>query len=173
MNTEEILTLAAQVVSAWDWTATSERTQRNQLDVKITSLAELHPIVVGLRVQRLGYLSAIVGLDLGPEANEMEVLYYFCPGDAVIALRVRVPRQGAVLPSLSDVIPSAEVFERELSEMFGIEMSGLRNPLHLYLPDDWPSDTYPLRKDFDPSVLTEKTYPANPLAANDDRSKRS
>lgn len=153
MNTEEILTLAAQVVSAWDWTSEAVRTRPDQLDVKITSLAELHPVVVGLRVKRLGYLAAIVGLDLGAEANEMEVLYHFCPGDAVIALRVRVPRQGAVLPSLSDVIPSAEVFERELSEMFGIQISGLRNPQRLYLPDDWPADVYPMRKDFDPSIL--------------------
>jgi len=153
MNTEEILTIAAQVVSAWDWTSESTRTRPNQLDVKVTSLAELHPVVVGLRVKRLGFLSAIVGLDLGPEANEMEVLYYFCPGDAAIVLRVRVPRQGATLPSLSDVIPSAEVFERELSEMFGIQITGLRNPQRLYLPDDWPGDTYPLRKDFDPGVL--------------------
>jgi Ni,Fe-hydrogenase III component G len=173
MNTEEILTLAAQVVSAWDWTSESVRTRPNQLDVQVTSLAELRPVVVGLRVKRLGYLSAIVGIDLGPEANEMEVLYHFCPGDAVIALRMRVPRQGAVLPSLSDVIPSAEVFERELSEMFGIEIMGLRNPLHLYLPDDWPSNTYPLRKDFDPSVLTETVYPANTPAVDDARSERS
>ena len=43
MNTEEILTLAAQVVSAWDWTSTAVRTRPNQLDVKITSLAELRP----------------------------------------------------------------------------------------------------------------------------------
>ncbi len=169
MNTEEILTLAAQVVSAWDWTSKALRTRPNQLDVSITSLAELEPVVVGLRVKRLGYLSAIVGLDLGPEANEIEVLYYFCPGNAVINLRVRVPRQGAVLPSLSDVIPSAEVFERELSEMFGIEITGLRNTQHLYLPDDWPVDAYPLRKDFNPSVLVDQTL-SSADAAQTDRS---
>lgn len=159
MNTEEILTLATQVVNAWDWTSEAVRTRPDHLDVKITSLAELHPVVVGLRVKRLGYLAAIVGLDLGPEADEMEVLYHFCPGDAVISLRVRVPRQGAVLPSLSDVIPSAEVFERELSEMFGIKINGLRNPDRLYLPDDWPAGVYPLRKDFDPGMLTLQTDP--------------
>ena len=58
----------------------------------------------------------------------MEVLYHFCPGDAVIALRVRIPRDGAALPSLCEVVPGAEVFERELHEMFGIEMTGLHTP---------------------------------------------
>jgi Ni,Fe-hydrogenase III component G len=96
-----------------------------------------------------------VGLDLGAEANEMEILYHFCPEGAIITLRVRVPRQDAVVPSLSEVIPSSEVFERELREMFGIEITGLRTTEHLYLPDDWPAGVYPLRRDFDPAVLSQ------------------
>ncbi len=153
MDTEKILNLANDIVSAWDWTSEVSRPKPNVLDVRIKSLSELIPVVVGLRVKRLGYLAAIVGLDLGPEVNELEVLYHFCTGNALIALRVRLPRQGAVLPSLCNVIPSAEVFERELREMFGIEITGLHTTEHLYLPDDWPVGVYPLRKDFDPGVL--------------------
>ncbi len=154
MTTEEILNLAEQIVQAWDWATEVSRPRPERLDVKIKVLDQLLPIIVGLRVKRLGYLSAIIGMDLGPEANEMEVLYHFCPEAAVITLRVRVPRQGATLPSLCDVIPSAEVFERELREMFGMEITGLRTPDHLYLPDDWPDGVYPLRRDFDPAVLS-------------------
>src|SRR5512142_611199 len=154
MTTEEILNLAEQIVQAWDWATEVSRPRPDRLDVKIKLLDQLLPIIVGLRVKRLGYLSAIVGLDLGPQVNEMEVLYHFCPEGAVITLRVRVPRQGATLPSLCDVIPSAEVFERELREMFGIDVTGLHTPDHLYLPDDWPDGVYPLRRDFDPAVLS-------------------
>ena len=153
MNTEEILTIATGIVSSWDWATEVSRPNPRQLDVKVKELKELVPIIVGLRVKRLGYLSAIVCLDLGAEANEMEVLYHFCPGDAVIALRVRVPRANASLPSLCEVVPGAESFERELHEMFGIEMVGLTTPDRLYLPDDWPDGVYPMRKDFDPSML--------------------
>ena len=153
MNTEEILTLAESVVKSWDWTTEVSRPRPNQLDVIVHSLQELVPIVVALRVKRLGYLSAIVGLDLGLETNEMEVLYYFCPGNAAIVLRVRIPRQNGSIPSLSDVIPSAEVFEREIKEMFGIQITGLRVTEYLYLPEDWPDGVYPLRKDFDPGLL--------------------
>jgi len=156
MNTEEILTLAGGIVKSWDWATEISRPRPNQLDVKVNSLQELVPIIVALRVKRLGHLSAIVGLDLGPEVNEMEVLYHFCPGDAVIALRVRVPRQGGVLPSLCEIVPGAEVFERELHEMFGIEMTGLHTPDRLYLPEDWPDGVYPMRKDFDPKVLSAR-----------------
>jgi Ni,Fe-hydrogenase III component G len=153
MNTEEILNLATGIVSSWDWATEVSRPNPKQLDVKVKELKELVPIIVGLRVKRLGYLSAIVCLDLGAEANEMEVLYHFCPGDAVIALRVRIPRTNASLPSLCEVVPGAESFERELHEMFGIEMIGLTTPDRLYLPDDWPDGIYPMRKDFDPGVL--------------------
>src|SRR5512140_1810332 len=156
MTTEEILNIAEQIVQAWDWATEVSRPRPERLDVKVKVIDQLLPIIVGLRVKRLGYLTAIVGMDLGPQVNEMEVLYYFCPEGAIITLRVRIPRQGAAVPSLSEVIPSAEVFERELREMFGIEITGLRNTEHLYLPDDWPGDVYPLRRDFDPAALSEK-----------------
>ena len=153
MTTEELLTLAEAVVRSWDWATEVSRPRPNQLDVQVKLLNELVPIVVGLRVKRLGYLSAIVGLDLGAAANEMEVLYHFCPGEVVIALRVRIPRLDGWVPSLSEVIPSADVFERELHEMFGINIVGLRNTERLYLPERWPEGVYPMRKDFDPAVL--------------------
>ncbi len=54
----------------------------------------------------------------------------------MIVLRVRVPRQNASLPSLCEIVASAEVFERELREIFGIEITGLHETDHLYLPDD-------------------------------------
>ena len=147
MNNEEILSLAEQIVKSWNWTTEVSRPQPNQLDVNVLKLEELVPIAVGLRVKRLGYLSAIVGLDLGPAANQLEVLYYFCEQSSAIVLRVRIPRQNASLPSLCEIIPSAEVFERELREMFGIEMVGLKTIEHLYLPEDWPDGVFPMRKD--------------------------
>jgi len=154
MNTEEILAIASELVKSWDWATEVSRPTPKRLDVRVKELKELVPIIVGLRVKRLGYLAAIVGLDLGKEANELEVLYQFCPGDAVITLRVRVPREGGSVPSLCDIIPSAESYERELREMFGVEVIGLHTPEFLYLPEDWPVEVYPLQKDFDPGVLS-------------------
>jgi len=154
MSTDEILNLAENIACQWDWATEISRPRPDQLDVKVLKLEELVPIAVGLRVKRLGHLSAIVGLDLGPEANAMEVIYYFCPGAAVIALRVRIPRDAPVVPSMSQVLSGAEVFERELHEMFGIEINGLANTERLYLPESWPEGVYPMRKDFNPAVLS-------------------
>lgn len=152
-NIEEQLAVAAELLVPWKEQTTVEQPAADRLDVTLHSAADLIPITVALRVKRLGYLSAITGLDHGPEAGELEVLYHFCSGALIITLRLPLPREGAATPTLTELIPSAEPYERELSEMFGVRIDGLRSPDHLYLPDEWPEATYPLRKDFDLAAL--------------------
>jgi NADH:ubiquinone oxidoreductase subunit C len=153
MTTEQALSTASQLLESWLWALEAERPEPNRLDVILTSPDELVPVVVALRVKRLGYLSAITGLDLGLEAGQLEILYHLCAGAAVITLRLRLPREAAIVPTLSEIIPSAEVFEREMVEMLGVTVTGLRTPEYLYLPDDWPPAAYPLRKDFEPQAI--------------------
>jgi Ni,Fe-hydrogenase III component G len=148
LTTEEVLDIATELLHMWEWSTDISRPEPNRLDVTLKMPEDLTPMVVGLRVKRLGYLSAITGLDLGPQAGELELLYHFCTGEAVVTLRVRLPRSVPVLPSLCEIIPVAEAFEREVSEMLGVRFIGLRNPERLYLPEEWPDKVYPLRKDF-------------------------
>ncbi len=75
-------------------------------------------------------------------------MYHFCNRSAIVNLRVRLPHDNAAIPSICAIKPGATFFERELSEMFGIEVLGTPNPDRLFLPDDWPQDVHPLRKDF-------------------------
>jgi len=152
-ETAEALALAKEITASWFWSVKTEEPEPDRLDVKLASADDLVPIVTAMRVKRLGYLSAITCLDLGPESEQLELLYHFCAGSAVITLRVSLARAAPAVATLSQIIPSAEVFERELSEMFGVTVRGLPSPEHLYLPDEWPEDTYPLRKDFDPRSL--------------------
>ncbi len=107
----------------------------------------LLPAVKSLHEARWGFLTAITGLD-DLKANEFEVLYHFVNGTANVNLRVRIPRDSAAIPSVCGVIPAATFFERELGEMFGIEVMNTPNPDRLFLPDEWPTDAPPLRKDF-------------------------
>ena len=150
MNTEEALSIASQLVEEWVWTTETNRPEPNRLDVTLTAVEDLIPITVALRVKRLGYLAAISGLDLGPEVGSLEVLYHFCTAAAVVTLRLRLPRQNPRVPTLCQIIPSAEPFERELSEMFGVTVEDLPNPMCIYLPDDWPEGKYPLRCEREP-----------------------
>jgi Ni,Fe-hydrogenase III component G len=154
-RTSAALALAKEITSSWFWPLETAEPEPGRLDVNLRSSEDLVPLVTALRVKRLGYLAAITGLDLGAEAAELEVLYHFCAGAAVITLRLRLPLDAPVVPTLSSIIPIAEIFERELSEMLGITVSGLATPHRLYLPDEWPDAVYPLRKEFDVQSLAE------------------
>lgn len=153
-KTEETLALAQAIAGAWDWQTEVTQPETNRLDIRLRNPADLTAVVTALRVKRLGYLAAITGLDLGPERNEMEALYHFCAGEAIITLRLRLNRQETAVPSLSELIPSAEPFERELREMYGVTVEGLQSSDYLYLPDDWPAGVFPMRQDFDIESLS-------------------
>jgi Ni,Fe-hydrogenase III component G len=127
---------------AQDWQTPEE----NRLDAHVTPDSLLGAVET-LRDHQWGYLAAITGLDGWPASAEMEILYHFCAGPAVLTLRVRVPREQAAVPSICAPFPYASVFERELREMFGLEVLQTPDPTRLFLPDDWPEGVYPLRKD--------------------------
>jgi len=116
----------------------------NRIDVSL-EVNDLLAAVKALHDVHWGYLSAIVGLDHA-DSNEIEVVYVFCSGGAIITLRLRTPHAEGAVPSICAILPAATFFERELSEMFGIAVTGTPNPDRLFLPDEWPADVYPLRK---------------------------
>jgi ech hydrogenase subunit E len=135
----------------------------NRLDVALPA-GQLKDAVAALHSANWGYLAAITGLD-GGSTGDMEALYQFCSGPYLVTLRVPATRINASLPSICGVIPSAGVFERELSELFGIVLEGTPDSSRLLLPDDWPSDVYPLRKDANLTSIQTRSTPAVPPSA--------
>ena len=117
---------------------------------------ELLDAVRALRDAKWGYLSAISGIDPPADGGSMEVMYHFCSGPTVVTLRVPVSREHATVPSICDVIPAASIQERELIEMFGIDVTNTPDRHLLYLPEDWPEYLYPLRSDFDASEFSKR-----------------
>jgi Ni,Fe-hydrogenase III component G len=150
MYTEQLLQTAESLLAPY--TQATERPAANRLDV-VVDVGELVTAVYSLHQSNWGYLAAVTGLDLGVESGELEVLYHFCAGAAVVGLRVKVDRRTAVIPTICPIIPSASFFERELIEMFGITVAGTPSTDHLFLPDNWPAGVYPLRKDFRPEAI--------------------
>jgi Ni,Fe-hydrogenase III component G len=147
MDTEQLLQTAESLLVPY--IQATEKPASNRLDVVVDG-DDLVTAVYTLHQSPWGYLAAVTGLDLGVESGEMEVLYHFCAGAAVVTLRVKVDRETAVVPTICPIIPSASFFERELGEMFGITVAGTPNSDRLFLPDEWPEGVYPLRKDFQP-----------------------
>ncbi len=146
MNTAQALQQAEQLLTGLSTEITFP--ESNRLDVVILP-DKLREATTSLNNAHWGYLSAITGIDLGSESGQFEALYHLCNGAAITTLRIRLPRgSAAVLPSIADIIPSASLFERELQEMLGVTITGLDSREHLFLPDDWPDDVYPLRAEF-------------------------
>lgn len=143
--TESLLAQAVQLVG--DKAVSQSAPEPNRIDL-IVEPARLLDCVAPLASAHWGYLSAITGLDHGVESGQLEVLYHFCNRAAVVTLRVPLPRQNPVVPSVCGLIPAATLFEREVMEMFGVVCEGTPDSRRLFLPDDWPDGTYPLRKDF-------------------------
>lgn len=63
-----------------------------------------------------------------------------------VRLKVSLPKDDPVCPSITDLFPGANWHERETMEMFGIQFQGHPLPVKLLLPE--PFEGYPLRKDF-------------------------
>jgi membrane-bound hydrogenase subunit beta len=94
-------------------------------------------------------LIAIVGTD---EKEQLAAMYVLAgAGGAVLSLRVRVPRDRPVLNTVTQRFPGGTIYERELVDLLGFEVVGLPPGRRYPLPEAWPSDQKPLRKDWKPT----------------------
>lgn len=98
-------------------------------------------------------LSCITGLDGGPEAQTMEVIYnlYSIPYNRHLMLKVMLQRNqpGSPLPSLpsvSSIWRTADWHEREIFDLLGISFTDHPDLRRILLPADW--EGHPLRKDY-------------------------
>ncbi len=66
----------------------------------------------------------------------------------MLVLRTEVDPADATIPSITDIIPGANWAERDVRDVIGVAPIGHPDPRRLVLPDDWPAEVYPLRRDF-------------------------
>ncbi|MFE4516597.1 NADH-quinone oxidoreductase subunit C [Kitasatospora sp. NPDC056783] len=79
------------------------------------------------------------------------------PGVRHLALRTRLPRDRAALPTAVAVYAGAGWHERETHEMFGIDFPGHPHLVTLLLPDGF--EGHPLRKEFVLAARVAKDWP--------------
>jgi formate hydrogenlyase subunit 5 len=99
-------------------------------------------------------LSTISGVDLG---NEIELNYHMaCEG--TVTLKNRISREKPVTQTITDILPGANLYEREVFDLLGVVFEGHPNLKRLMLPDLWPQGDYPLRRDWKPAVNQEPDF---------------
>lgn len=89
------------------------------------------------------HLSTITGQDLD---GQIELLYHFWEGGG-LTLRTSLPRERTCVGTITDLIPGASFYEREIAEMLGVTFLGHPYLQPLLLPEDWEGDP-PLRREF-------------------------
>ncbi|CUH63935.1 NADH-quinone oxidoreductase chain 5 [Thalassovita autumnalis] len=99
----------------------------------------------------------ITAVDYPERAKRFDVIYHFLSMYQNHRIRLRVSiREEDVVPSIVDVHPSANWFEREVFDMFGIIFSG--HPDLRRILTDYGFRGHPLRKDFPTTGYTEVRY---------------
>jgi NADH-quinone oxidoreductase subunit C len=93
-------------------------------------------------------LSDLSGMDYWPDEPRFAVNYqlYSLERSTDLRLKVYVPGDDPVLPTVTGVWPVANWWEREVIDMFGLTFTGHPDPRRILLPFDWTG--HPLRKDY-------------------------
>ena len=96
----------------------------------------------------IDFLSDLTCADFYPRDPRFEVAYHLLSIKNKQRIRLKVVLGGddAVLESITPVWPSANFFERELFDLFGIRFLGHPYLRRIMLPEDW--EGHPLRKDY-------------------------
>ena len=146
-----------------------------------TSKEVFHEILTKLYSQGLTHLSTIIGYQ---REDDLVINYPISAprqnADLTTFVQVVVPASDSpIIDTVTDLYPGSKVYEQELTELLGFRFErGVHNG-KLLLPDSFPDDLYPLRKEVtsadikkildDLGVGSEKLTPL-PRAVDDDYS---
>jgi NADH-quinone oxidoreductase subunit C len=121
--------------------------------------SELRATLLGLKDAGFTMLLDIGGVDYpGREPARFDVVYHLLKLPAAVANveavgtpeRVRVlcgvAEEPGVVPTVSDLWPSADWAEREIFDLYGVRFDGHPDLRRIQMPDEW--EGHPLRKDY-------------------------
>jgi membrane-bound hydrogenase subunit beta len=91
-------------------------------------------------------LCTITGFD---EIQVFSLMYHMARREGIMVnLKTSVPKEKAVVKTVTSYFPDADIYEREIEDLFGVKIEDLAPGKRYPLPDDWPTGEYPLRKDW-------------------------
>jgi len=92
-------------------------------------------------------LSIATGIDT---RDGIEILYHFSLDEAGTYYNIKtvIPKDDPKIKSIAPFLPAANWIEREIHELLGVDFVGHPNLKPLLTAETWPSDLYPLRRDY-------------------------
>ncbi len=98
--------------------------------------------------QQFNRMSDLTAVDRYPEEPRFEVIYHLhsLPRNERLRLKCRIPLSAPVIDSVFSVWRSANWYEREVFDLFGIEFRNHPDLRRILLPVDFEGN--PLRKDY-------------------------
>ena len=140
---------AAQAVAAFDADAiTGGKFDRGELTLEIAPQRIASVCGFLKHDQAFVRLSAVTAVDRYPAEPRFEIVYHLHSIDRHERLRLkcRIGGEKPEIESVTSVWRSANWYEREVFDLFGVVFTGHPDLRRIMLPDDW--EGHPLRKDY-------------------------
>ncbi len=103
------------------------------------------------------YCDFVGGVDRGDDGFQVVTALFSTTHHHNVRITVPLPSDDPSIDTISDLYPTADWHERELIEMFGIQVVGHPQPVNLLLPEQF--EGHPLRKDFTLMSRVAKPWP--------------
>ncbi|MEC7836858.1 MAG: NADH-quinone oxidoreductase subunit C [Chloroflexota bacterium] len=118
------------------------------LRVQSAKLSDVCEILKGNEKFSFNYLSCITAIDYEEQEEMFEVVYHLVSIEYhhKLAVKVSLPSSNPIVPSVFNIWKSADWFERESHDLFGIKFKGRENLQPLLLYEGF--EGYPGRKSF-------------------------
>ena len=138
------------------WTRFPDTLENLQEQVKnqflVTLPREELPTVTKYLINQIGARFVIsVATDMREKTNDFALSYIlaFDKDKKFLILQSHIPTDDLKAGSITPEVPAANWSEREAYDMLGIVPVGHPDPRRLILPDDFPNDVHPLRREFE------------------------
>ncbi len=142
----ELARLLASVPSA----VQTAKLDRNELSIYIQpgAIRDACALLRDDAELKYNFLSDLTCVDWYPSEPRFEVVYHLLsiPRRARLRLKVRLGGDDPRVHSVTSVWPSANFFEREVFDLFGIHFEDHPYLRRLLMPENW--EGHPLRKDY-------------------------
>ncbi len=139
---------AVAAILAWNADAlTDARWDHSEMNLTIAREA-----IVGagkaLQVAGYNFLEDVTAVDWYPATPRFQVSYHIVSHQLKerVRLRVLLDESSPEVDSITAVWPSANYYEREVFDLFGVRFGGHPNLRRIMMPEEWSG--HPLRKDY-------------------------